>query len=120
MNIYLDDNLAEDQLVKLLVKGGHAAVQPADVGMAGKSDARHFAHAIRQLWVLLTRDRDDFEDLHQLVLTSGGSHPGILVVRYENDSTKDMKPKHIAAAIIKLTKSGIYVTDGYVVLNHWR
>src|SRR5207253_2867030 len=100
----MDDNLAEDQLIKLLVKGGHATIRPAEVGMTGKSDANHLEYAIRQTLIVLTRDRDDFEDLHKLVLASGGSHPGILVVRYEKDSTKDMKPRHVAAAVTKLAK----------------
>jgi predicted nuclease of predicted toxin-antitoxin system len=120
MNIYLDDNLAEDKLRGLLTKGGHSVVRPADVGRSGLSDANHLEFAIRNNWVLLTRDREDFNDLHKLVLTSGGTHPGILVVRFQNDLTKDMKAKHIAAATTKLAKSGISTTDSLIVLNHWR
>jgi predicted nuclease of predicted toxin-antitoxin system len=120
MNLYLDDNLAEEQLLRLLAKGGHSVVRPADVGMVAVSDAKHLECAIRNNWTLLTGDREDFNDMHQLILTSGGSHPGILVVRYERDSTKNMKPKHIAAAVTKLEKSGMACTDTLIVLNQWR
>jgi predicted nuclease of predicted toxin-antitoxin system len=120
MNLYLDDNIVEGQLVKLLVKGGNSAVRPVDVGLGGTSDAKHFEYAIRKSWIVLTRDDEDFEDLHTLVLAAGGRHPGILVVRYENDSIKDMKAKHIAAAVNKLAKAGISCTDSFIVLNQWR
>jgi hypothetical protein len=33
----------------------------------------------------MTRDHEDFADLHDLVLAVGGHHPGILVVRFDND-----------------------------------
>jgi predicted nuclease of predicted toxin-antitoxin system len=120
MNFYLDENLAEDHLIKKLAKGGHSAIRPADVGMGGKSDPNHLEFAIRQDWIVLTRDKGDFEDLHNLVLASGGSHPGILVVRYEKDSRKEMKPNQVFAAIRKLEKSGVSYAGCFIVLNHWR
>jgi predicted nuclease of predicted toxin-antitoxin system len=120
MNIYLDDNLAGIQLINLLVKAGHAVIQPADVDMAGESDAKHFEYAIRNKWPVLTKDCDDFEELHQLILASGGSHAGVLVIRAEHDSTKNMQPKHIAGSIAKLAKSGFQCINNYIVLNHWR
>jgi predicted nuclease of predicted toxin-antitoxin system len=120
MKLYLDDNQADRKLATLLVNAGHGVVRPADVGLAGATDARHFEHAIREGLVVLTRDRKDFRDLHQLVLTAGGSHPGMVVVRFDNDPTRDMKSKHIVAAIAKLERSGLQLTDQVVVLNHWR
>ena len=120
MKVYLDDNLAGKRLLGLLRKNGHTVARPADYGLVGVSDARHLEKAIREDLVSLTKDRDDFGDLHRLILTSGGGHPGILVVRFEKDPKKDMKPKHIAAAIAKLEKSGISVKNDLVVLNHWR
>lgn len=120
MNLYVDDNRADPALAAFLRKAGHAVVRPADVGIAGASDARHLEHAIRNGLVVLTADRDDFWELHHLVQTSGGNHPGILVVRYDNDPKHDMKPNHIVAAIGKLEASGIALVNQVVVLNHWR
>src|SRR4051794_3326075 len=99
MRIYLDDNLASRLLATLLQKAGHEVVRPADVGLGGRSDPVHLEHAIADGLVMLTRDRDDFRELHQLILTANGSHPGLLVVRYDNDPTRDMKPKDIVTAI---------------------
>ena len=120
MKIYLDDSLADKSLLGLLRKNGHTVARPFDYGLVGASDARHLERTIREDLTTLTADRDDFGELHQLILTSGGGHPGIFVVRFENDPKKDMKPKHIAAAIAKLEKSGISVKNDLVVLNHWR
>jgi hypothetical protein len=44
----------------------------------------------------------------------------ILVVLYDNDPTRDMKPKHIVAAVGKLERSGISCVSEIVVLNQWR
>jgi hypothetical protein len=40
--------------------------------------------------------------------------------RNENDPKRDMQAKHITAAIDKLVRSGISVSNQLVVLNHWR
>jgi predicted nuclease of predicted toxin-antitoxin system len=120
MKIYLDDNLTDRTLEALLVKAGHTVVQPAAVGLARASDPRHFEYAIRQGLIALTSDRDDFRELHELIRTAGGNHHGILVVRYDNDSKRDMKPKHIVAAIGKFVRSGATVVNQVIVLNQWR
>jgi predicted nuclease of predicted toxin-antitoxin system len=120
MRIYLDDNRADQKLAAMLRKAGHLVVRPAEVGLTGASDPRHLEYAIRESLVVLTSDRDDYRDLHYLVLTSGGAHPGILVVHYENDATRDMKPKHIVAAVAKLEKAGIPLASQLIILNHWR
>jgi predicted nuclease of predicted toxin-antitoxin system len=120
MNLYLDDNRASAPLANLLRKAGHHVLQPADVNLVGASDPRHLEHAIRSQRAVLTADRRDFWDLHELVLTSGGSHPGILLVRYDNDPTRDMKAKHIVTAIGKLERVGLDLHNQVVVLNQWR
>jgi predicted nuclease of predicted toxin-antitoxin system len=119
MNIYLDDNRADRRVAGLLGKAGHGVILPANVGLAGVSDARHLEHAIRNDAVVLTADREDFWELHQLVLTSGGAHPGIMVVRYDNDPKRDMKPKHVVTAVGKLVRSGMSTANQVVVLNQW-
>lgn len=120
MNLYLDDNRTDRALAGLLRSRRHGALLPADAGLAGASDVRHLTYAIRQNLVVLTADCDDFEDLHTLVQTAGGEHPGILLIHYDNDPTRDMRPKHIVAAIGKLERSGMDLANQIVVLNHWR
>ena len=119
MRIHLDDNFADRALAGALRKVGHTVFRPADLGMIGASDAKHLERAIREDLVMVTKDRDDFQELHDLVVTCGGQHPGIIVVRYENDSRRDMRTRHIIKAIGKLEKSSrcvsICAVDGSVL-----
>lgn len=120
MRLYLDDNTADQMLVRLLQKVGHTVVCPTDCGLDGASDARHFEHAIRQGLVVLTFDASDFGDLHQLIVTAGGSHPGVLILRRDNNPKRDMDPKQIISAMGKLQRATISLLTQCIVLNHWR
>jgi predicted nuclease of predicted toxin-antitoxin system len=120
MNLSVDDNSADAALVAHLKKDGHRVVIPSDSGLVGAPDPQHFEYAIVKRLIVLTADRDDFRDLHRLVLAAGGAHPGLLVIRYDNDPKRDMKPKHIVRAIRRLEKSGTPVANQMIVLNHWR
>jgi hypothetical protein len=44
MNLYLDDDSAKGSRVKLLKKAGHQVAIPADAGLTGVSNPRHFRH----------------------------------------------------------------------------
>ena len=99
MNLYLDDDSAKASLAALLRKAGHQVVIPADAAIAGVSDPRHLIHAIQHGFVLVTRNHDDFEDLHVLPQVSGGRHSGLLVIRFDNDPTRDMKDRDIAVPL---------------------
>ena len=77
-------------------------------------------YAIRTRRVLFTHDHGDFTLLNDLVLLAGGHHPGILVVRRDNDPTRDMAPGVIVRAIHNLTTSNLSIPDAVHVLNHWR
>jgi predicted nuclease of predicted toxin-antitoxin system len=120
MKIYLDDNWANKALVEMLRKAGHTIVLPAEVGLRGASDARHLTCAIGAGLATLTADSEDFLELDALILSAGGTHPGILVVRFDSDPRHDMKPKHIVAALANLEQSGMNITSQVVVLNQWR
>jgi predicted nuclease of predicted toxin-antitoxin system len=120
MNLYLDDDISKAALVKLLRKTGHQVVIPADVGLSGVSDPRHLMHAVQKKWVLLTKNHDDFKDLHLLLQAAGGNHAGLLVVRADNDPSRDMKDRYIVRAIANLERAGIAVANEFHILNHWR
>jgi len=120
MKIYLDDNITDHQLVRILRRDGHEVTLPADVSLSKASDPKHLTYAVQQSLVTLTRNHHDFDDLHFLILASAGSHSGILVIRYDNGYPRDMKSAHIASAIGKVERSGISLVDEIVVLNHWR
>jgi hypothetical protein len=120
MNLYLDDDSAKASLVKLLRKAGHQVTIPADAGLAGVSDARHFLYTVQMNQVPLTRNHADFEVLHLLLQAAGGIHPGVLVVRSDNDPSRDMKDGDIARAIANLEGAGVPVANELHILNHWR
>ena len=95
MLLYLDDDSVRFVLIRRLTAAGHDLLIPAEAGSAGQEDATHLMCAIRTRRALLTHNHDDFELLHDLVLLAGGHHPGILVVRRDNDPTRDMSPSPI-------------------------
>jgi predicted nuclease of predicted toxin-antitoxin system len=120
MRLYLDDDSVQGLLAKLLRKAGHEVVLPAEIDMSGKSDPKHLAKAISDNRVCLTKNYKDFSDLHELVLESGGRHEGVLVVRQDNDPTRDLSPKGIVTAIRKLESADVPIANEYIELNHWR
>lgn len=120
MKLYLDDDSAKAALVARLQHAGHQVVQPLDAGMSGAADPRHLLYAVGNDLVLLTRNHDDFEDLHNLVSGTGGHHTGILVVRYDNDPSRDMKDADIVRAIANLESAGVPIRHEFHILNHWR
>ncbi|NLF67420.1 MAG: DUF5615 family PIN-like protein [Candidatus Anammoximicrobium sp.] len=120
MKLYLDDDVASNLLHRLLSLAGHDVLVPAEIGLSGDDDAVHFLQAIRDDRRLLTGNHDGFEHLHDLVLESGGHHPGIQVVCRENDPRRDLSPRGIVLAVRKLSAAGLALQDGFHILNYWR
>lgn len=120
MTIDIDEDLAAPALAALLRKAGHDVRLPVDRGLVGALDPVHFRRAIEDGRVLLTRNWSDFVLLHELVFASGGNHPGLLVVRADNDPTRDLTPRGIVGAIGRLAMSGLPVLGHLHILNHWR
>jgi predicted nuclease of predicted toxin-antitoxin system len=120
MRIYIDEDMSHGLVVRLLRTAGHDVEIPAGTRMLGRSDAVQFTFAIHNRRVCLTANYDDYEELHLLVAEARGSHPGIVVIRQDNDPTRDLTPKGIVAAIRKLESAGVPIVNEYCVLNHWR
>jgi hypothetical protein len=120
MNLYLDDDTAKRALISRLASSGHRVVHPLNVGTSGVSDPRHLLYAVQHDLTLLTRNHDDFEDLHLLVQGVNGQHPGIIVIRADNDPSRDMKDQDIARALARLESAGVPIANGFHILNHWR
>jgi hypothetical protein len=93
---------------------------PVDAGLAGDYDPNHLGHAITNGRVPLSQNHWDFKRLHVLVRTAGGHHPGILIVRKDNDRRRDMKPQGIARAVRNLVVAGAVVADEFIILNDYR
>ena len=120
MNLYLDDDSVDALLVRLLRHAGHDVQIPADARMSGEDDSVHLTHAIRADRVLLSHNHRDFRNLHNLVMQAQGHHAGILIVRKDNDPTRDLKPPGVVRAIRNLEQAVVPLSDEYHILNYWR
>lgn len=120
MNLYLDDDSIDSLLLRLLRRDGHDVQVPQDVGIPGESDPVHLTFASRSQRVLLSRNHDDYRELHELVYYTGGAHFGILIVRYDNDARRDLTQKGIVRAVGNLIAAKAPVQNEFIILNDWR
>ena len=120
MRFLVDENMNSPQIASRLQAQGHHPALAGDVGLLSASDPRVLIWAISQALPVLTRDSQDFQDLHDLLMAAGGHHPGMLVVRFDSDPRNNMTDRGIATAISKLEASGVLVRDHIHVLNEWR
>ena len=120
MRFLIDENLSGRRIGARLTALGHDPVLIEGVGLSSATDALVLAYAISHELPVLTRDSDDFKDLHHLIMTAEGHHSGILLVRYDNDPRHDLTERGIATAIAKLENSGVPIRDAVHFLNQWR
>ena len=120
MKLYLDEDVADPVLVRLLQRAGHDVGTPAQTNLRGKDDAVQLSYAIEQDRVCLTGNHDDFLNLHTLILRAQGHHPGIFVIRRDNDPRRDLTPRRTVRAIQNLESSGVPIANSFHILNHWR
>src|SRR5262245_51897856 len=111
MRLYLDDDIAGPVLTRLLRQAGHDVLLPADIGLAGAKDPAHLTRAIGEGRVTLSRNYKDFELLHLLIDKAQGHHPGILVVRRDDQVKRNMTPTDIVRALRNLEASGLPLPD---------
>lgn len=90
MNLYIDDDSVNRSLMRQLRQAGHDIMLLADVGLSGRKDAVHFCKAIKERRIVLTHNYRDFEDLATLLTEARGHHPGILVIRRDNQSKNNL------------------------------
>jgi hypothetical protein len=120
VRLYLDDDAVDSLLVRLLRRAGHDVELPADVGLVGHSDPVHLQRAIRTNRALLSGNHDDFEELHDLIRAASGVHSGIVIIRYDNDTRRDLTQKGIVVAVANLLAASIAVENEFIILNDWR
>ena len=120
MRLYLDEDLTSRELENALRKAGHDVASPRTSGKLGHSDTLQLIFSIRENRVCVTRNRSDFEELHDLIIASGGSHPGICTIHSENDRRRDMKAGQIVAAIRNIEAVLSSLRNLLLSLNEWR
>jgi hypothetical protein len=120
MMLDLDEDIASSRLTQLLRQADHDVRLPIEAGLAGRRDAEHLRYCIGEGRSCLSRNYADFESLHHLVRDSGGHHPGILIVRRDNNPRRNLKPRDIVKALANLATAGISLADQYISLNAWK
>jgi hypothetical protein len=120
MRLYLDDDVAGAALIQALRRAGHDLRTPRDAGLTGASDPVHFRQAIREGRPILSRNYDDYKELHLLVREALGRHTGVLVVRRDNLQKRNMMPHDVVRALRKLEAAGAPIADEYTILNSWQ
>src|SRR5665213_1020017 len=111
MNLCLDDDSISPMLILALRGAGHDVRTPAEAGLSGASDSVHFRRAVLERRTILTRNYEDFEDLHNLIIDAGGGHPGVLIIRRDNPERRNMKPHDVVRALGKLKRVGVPIAD---------
>jgi hypothetical protein len=120
VNLYLDDDTISPVLVRLLRQAGHVVETSNEAGLSGEKDVVHLTHAVDTGRVLISKNYKDFELFADLLKAVQGHYPGIWVIRYDNDPSRDLKPAGVVRAIRNLVASRLPIPDCYYVLNHWR
>ena len=120
MRLQIDENMSSRRLAAHLRAAGHDIVTADEAGLVSVTDPRVLIRAIGDGRPVLTRDYEDFADLHDLIRAAGGRHPGLLVVRFDNDPRHNLTDRGIASALAKLEGAGVPIADQIHVLNHWR
>jgi hypothetical protein len=70
--------------------------------------------------LLLSRNYDDFQKLHDLIHEAKGRHPGVLIVRFEVPKRRFLRAHEVVRALRKLEIAGTPIVDDYTILNHWQ
>lgn len=114
--LYLDDCAYAKDLVRLLEDSSHQVTTPRQAGTTGLKDEAHFRYAAENGLILLTKNPDDFLELH----ANDSQHAGILLVYQDNDPDRDMTHAEIVRALSNLEKAGLAFAGACHVLNAWR
>ena len=120
LSLYLDDCADDDTLAALLRQAGHQVSTPRIAGTSGVSDREHLLFAAHRGYTLLTKDPDDFVDLHHQWRESNRNHSGILLIYEDKDVSKNMSRTRIVLAIDNLVASALPIANEIHNLNQWR
>lgn len=84
LKLYLDDCAYSRRLRQMLLKADHQVVTPFEATTAGADDLIHFEYARQNKWIIVTKDPEDFEELHQ----DNKNHSGIFAFMRKQTAAK--------------------------------
>lgn len=79
MKLVLDEHLSP-AIGEELRRRGHDVVGAGEAGLRGQPDAKLLAWAVRESRAVVTADYADFRGLHEVYLSRGERHLGIVLV----------------------------------------
>ncbi len=113
--LLLDEDSQAKYLVNLLRAAEHDVTTANEAQIVGFPDREVLAYAIQTHRVLLTRNCDDFQELHQHQTI----HHGIFAIYQDPEAAKQMSYPDIVRAIGNLEAAGLELAGQFVALNSW-
>lgn len=111
----LDEDSQAKYLLNLLQTAGHDVVTVNAAGLMNRPDSTVLDYARQDNRVLLTRNCEDFQELHQL----NPIHSGILAVYQDFDVSKNMSYQAIVKAVANLELANYSLENQFIILNQW-
>ena len=115
LKLLIDEDSQAKLLITLLKKAAHDVITVNEAGLSGQPDEVVFDYARKEGRLVLTRNYDDFQALHN----ANPDHSGILVICENNNPSKDMSFKTIVKAIANLEAAALDLSNQFIALNHW-
>ena len=116
IRILVDEDTQARPLIEMLRAAGHDVNTAAEAGMAAQDDAGVLAYAHRDYRAVLTKNADDFRELHK----SGIEHSGVLAVYRGPNQRKNMGYRDIVLAVNNIEAAGLDLTGLFLSLNAWK
>ena len=113
--LLVDEDSQAKYLISLLKAAGHDVLSINAADIAGFSDDKVLEYARQHDRILLTRNCDDFQSLHQ----ANSNHPGILAIYQDAEPAKNMSYQAIVKAISNIETTGLEIASQFAVLNQW-
>jgi predicted nuclease of predicted toxin-antitoxin system len=115
LRLLIDEDSQAKLLINLLRKAGHDVFTVNEAKLTSEPDDVVFNYAIKEKYILLTHNCDDFKALHM----ANPYHSGILAVYRSANSSKNMDRKDILRAIANLETANFPLANQFISLNHW-
>lgn len=115
LRLLLDEDSQAKYLVNLLRSAGHDVITVNEAGLEGQVDSEVLNCAIQERRSLLTRNCNDFRELHEI----NPNHSGVLAVYQDADPAKNMSYQAIMQAIANFEIASAAIKNQFVTLNQW-
>jgi len=117
LKLLVDEDTKAGILLSRLRQAGHDVVSTQDLGKDAALDPEVFELAQRLGRVVLTKNTEDYFDLHEKHKAKG--HFGVLAVYEDADPDKDMSYKDIVQALANIEGADVVLANNFQTLNAW-